>query len=190
MDYVAEVARLEKLLLEAFDKQSKLESRIEELTVDHEQFHILNDENDRLGIENEELKQRVAEIQDYIKRMTDIGVQTEKDRDKAMGERELTKSEMRERIAELECCMAELRGTIRLNKHVCPVCWTQSYEPIETREECDLTHPHDGEHMRCLCCEQSLQLHKQQQRIAELEAALAKAKEQTVLTGTAGLSGL
>lgn len=73
MDYVAEVERLKKLLLEAFDKQSALESRIEELTVDHEQFNCLNDENDVLGIENEKLKRHIAELEARLTKGAPLG---------------------------------------------------------------------------------------------------------------------
>lgn len=140
MDYVAEVARLEKLLLEAFDKQSKLESRIEELTVDHEQFHCLNDENDVLGIENEKLKQRVAELETENKHLSEQGF-------KAM----VAQGESLHRIAELEANYATA---------------LESWEHETIQKVNALKH------------------------IAELETALTKAQEQTVLTGTASISGL
>lgn len=34
----------------------------------------------------------------------------------------------------------------------CEVCWTNSWEPVEAEKECDASHPHEGEHVRCGYC--------------------------------------
>lgn len=52
----------------------------------------------------------------------------------------------------------------------CEVCWTNSWEPCE-EEECDASHPHEGECVRCLCC-------WQRSYIMELSAEVAALREQ------------
>lgn len=58
----------------------------------------------------------------------------------------------------------------RFPQYTCHVCWTTSCEPVETEDECILEHPHEGEHLRCLCCSQTQWLKEKNERIAKLEA--------------------
>ena len=56
-------------------------------------------------------------------------------------------------------------------RHVCGVCWTASFEPVPEEASCDLSHPHDDEHLRCLACWQQKRLMQLTQEIAEHSAA-------------------
>ena len=41
-----------------------------------------------------------------------------------------------------------------MRRMVCDACWTISYEPTALAEDCELSHPHDGDsqHVRCGYC--------------------------------------
>ncbi len=67
---------------------------------------------------------------------------------------------------------------------VCEVCWTSSFDPVPNEKDCELKHPHVGEHAQCMFCRLSAQL-------AEKDAALSELEEMAeefyaVFTGSKG----
>src|SRR6266436_9040792 len=68
--------------------------------------------------------------------------------------------------------LAERLATSRVG--ACDVCWTESWEPVETEAECALAHPHktQREHVRCGQC-------WLRERLATAEADLAAERTRT-----------